>query len=118
AEQNGCLDLYVRHAALTLLEDHRHVVEVGEVGLEERPAYPVLTRVQDVIDADLGGGDPAEGHRMLGERIADLGPVPRGPGAQLDPGESGLDPDLHRMARRQLTVNPAGRKALATNRVG
>src|SRR6266704_3496682 len=82
-----------------LLEDDGHVVEVGEVRLEEGLAHPVLTRVQDVIDADLG-------------------PIPCGPGAQLDPGESGLDPDLHRMARRQLTVNPAGRKALATNRVG
>jgi hypothetical protein len=50
----------------TLLEDHRHVVEVGEVRLEERLVDPVLSGVEDVIDAHLRGGDPAQGYRMFG----------------------------------------------------
>ena len=50
----------------TLLEDHRHVVEVGEVRLEERLVDPVLTGVEDVVDAHLGGGDSAQGHGMFG----------------------------------------------------
>ena len=50
----------------TLLEDHRHIVEVGEVRLEERLVDPVLTGVEDVINPDLGGGDSTQGHGMFG----------------------------------------------------
>src|SRR3989442_4403534 len=102
----------------TLLEDHRHVVEVGEVGLEKRLADPVLTRVEDVVDAHVGGGDPAQRHRMLGEGIADLGPIPCCPCPQLNAGESGLNPDLHGMANGQLTVNPDRRNAFEAKEHG
>src|SRR2546425_6476455 len=50
--------------------------------------------------------------------MAARGPIPCGPCSELDPGESGLNPDLYGMPRRQLAVNPARRKAFATNGVG
>src|ERR1700674_2593110 len=104
--------------ALTLLKDHRHVVEVGEVRLEERLVDPVLSGVEDVVDPDLGGGDSAQGHGMFGVGIPNLGPVPCSPAAEGNTSEARLDPDLNRMARRQLAVDLAGRVALTANGVG
>ena len=65
AQKEG-IGLYGLAYRPTLLEDDRHIVEVGEVRLEEGLVDPVLTGVEDVVDAHLGGGDSAQGHGMFG----------------------------------------------------
>src|SRR5438105_2103252 len=92
-------------------EDHGHVVEVGEVGFEERLADPVLAGVENVVDADLGGGDAGQGYRVLGIGIANRGAVPRSPGPQRYAREAGLDPHLHRIAGRQRGVDRGRRES-------
>src|SRR5439155_25811637 len=88
-------------------EDDGHVVEVGKVGFEERLADPVLAGVENIVDADLGGGDARERYRVLGVRVANCSAIPGGPCPQWYPRETGLDPYLHWLAGGQCCINRA-----------
>jgi len=84
------------------------------VGLKERFIYPVLRAVQWIVDADLGGVDTAQDHRVLNERVPDLPAIPGRPGAHHGPRPIGLDPDFDRATGRESRVDASGGEAFAT----
>src|SRR5438445_12670479 len=94
-------------------EDDGHIVEIGEVGLEEGLADPVLTGVQHVVDPDLGGGDAAQRYGVFCTGIADRGSIPCGPGPERNARKPRLDPHLDRLAGGQPSIDRRSTPALA-----